>query len=328
MPGSPRRNRVDPWGDLHAVADRGLFTGNRGCLVSDDRQLVRHHQGTLWITCLTEFKGRRKELDTPRRWTPLFFLDDAVALAAGHRPCGECRPAAYRAFRDGVTVGLGAAEPVPAGELNRRLGAERLVRGGRGRGLERAGDRRLWRAAVDALPPGTVVADEARRALLVTGDAVRPFGFDGWGPTEAPPAGEVAVLTPPTSVLALAHGFEPVLHPSAEPEGSDGPDAHSNVTTATLPNLQVVMGCGRCGGFVLKRAYSSCSKAIYHAAKRLFDLATASILLVIAAPLMAAITVAIVVLTGTPILSRQSHLGRNGVSCPAVRTLRTTGRAG
>ncbi|MEZ5411381.1 MAG: hypothetical protein R2761_25345 [Acidimicrobiales bacterium] len=205
---------MDPWGDLRAEAARGLFTGNRGCLVDDDRQLVRHHRGSLWITCLTSFKGRRHELDQPRRWTPLFFLDDAVALAAGHRPCGECRPAAYRAYRDGVARGLGLpAGAVTAGDLNRRLAAERLSPG---RGMEQARHRRLWPAPIRGLPPGTVVVDPtAGRPLLVTGEGVRPFTFAGWGPQAPAPEGELSVLTPPTSVLALAHGFGPVLHPSA-----------------------------------------------------------------------------------------------------------------
>jgi hypothetical protein len=88
----PRRNRVDPWGDLHAVRARGLFTGNRGCIVDEREQVVRHHRSsTLWITCLTEFRDWRVPLARPNRWTPIFFLDDAVALAAGHRPCATCR---------------------------------------------------------------------------------------------------------------------------------------------------------------------------------------------------------------------------------------------
>jgi hypothetical protein len=83
-----RRNRVDPWGDLHAVDARGLLTGNRGSLVDDAGHVVRHHRSsTLWITCLTEFRGHRQPHDDPHRWTPIFFLDEAVALAAGHRPC-------------------------------------------------------------------------------------------------------------------------------------------------------------------------------------------------------------------------------------------------
>lgn len=214
---------MDPWGDLHAEPARGLFTGNRGCLVDDDRQLVRHHAGSLWITCVTEYKDRRHQLDQPRRWTPLFFLDDAVALAAGHRPCGECRPDAYRAYRDGVAAGIGvAARAVTAGDLNRRLAAERL---NRGRGLERAQDRRLWRAEIDVLPVGTVIVNHdppgesasasPGRSHLMTADGIRLFSFGGWGPIERPPSGEVAVLTPLTSVLALTHGFEAVLHHSA-----------------------------------------------------------------------------------------------------------------
>src|SRR5437764_6202708 len=72
---TPRRNRVDPWGDLHAVPDRGLFTGNRGCLVDSTGELARHHRGKLWITCLTTFPDRKHPLDEPHRWTPIFFLD-------------------------------------------------------------------------------------------------------------------------------------------------------------------------------------------------------------------------------------------------------------
>ena len=73
----PRRNRVDPWGDLHAVSPRGLFTGNRGCIVDEREQVVRHHRSsTLWITCLTEFRDWRVPLARPNRWTPIFFLDD------------------------------------------------------------------------------------------------------------------------------------------------------------------------------------------------------------------------------------------------------------
>ncbi|USQ76022.1 hypothetical protein [Ornithinimicrobium cryptoxanthini] len=101
----PRRNRVDPWGDLVAHPARGMFTGNRGCVVDDRGRVVRHHgNNLLWITCRLEFRGRRVELARPNRWTPLFFLDDAVALAAGHRPCGECRHTDYLAYRDGVTA--------------------------------------------------------------------------------------------------------------------------------------------------------------------------------------------------------------------------------
>ncbi len=207
-----RQNRVDPWGDLHADPARGLFTGNRGALVDDDRRVVRHHRSsTLWITCVLRFKDWRHPLDEPHVWTPLFFLDDAVALAAGHRPCATCRRADYLAYRDAVDAQDRSRRPSKAFELDRRLASERLRRG---RGLSRADDRPLWTAALDALPVGAVVVLDGV-PHLVGAATLQPFGFGGWGPRRSRDGGDVAVLTPPTSVAALAGGFRPTLHPSA-----------------------------------------------------------------------------------------------------------------
>jgi hypothetical protein len=209
----PRRNRVDPWGDLHAVASRGLFTGNRGCVVDDHEQVVRHHGSSLWITCVTEFRGWRWPLARPRRWTPLFFLDDAVALAAGHRPCATCRRGDYAAYRDAVARAVGASTPLLGSQLNQRLQAERLRRG---RGLPRAGDRIVWRAPFAELPDGAIIVAPDGACRLVLEDRLLRFTFDGWvDAVPRPAAGEATVLTPPTSVAALAHGYPPVLHPSA-----------------------------------------------------------------------------------------------------------------
>ena len=209
----PRRNRVDPWGDLQAVPARGLFTGNRGCLVDAAGRLVRHHRGSLWITCVTRFRAWRQPLGAAGRWTPIFFLDDAVALAAGHRPCGLCRRPAYTSYRDAVTRATGVGHPLPAAELNRRLSAERLRPG---RGVVRASDRRLWAAGIDTLPAGAVIVSRDQAPRLVLEDRLLPFSFDGWGlPIERPRRGEVQVLTPPTSVAALRHGYVPELHPSS-----------------------------------------------------------------------------------------------------------------
>ncbi|MET0460476.1 MAG: hypothetical protein ABW195_14590 [Ilumatobacteraceae bacterium] len=208
-----RRNRVDPWGDLHAVAARGTFTGNRGCLVDDDGTLVRHHRSTtLWITCRTSFRGWRHPLEAPHVWTPLFFLDDAVALAAGHRPCATCRRGDYRAYRDAVASADGGPPP-RAAELDRRLTSERLRRG---RGFDRRADRRLWSADVDDLPDATVIVGDDGCADVLLGDTVRSFSFDGWAsPRPRPRRRQVDVLTPPTSVAALRSGFAPTLHPSS-----------------------------------------------------------------------------------------------------------------
>ena len=209
----PRRNRVDPWGDLHASPERGLFTGNRGCLVDDRGRLTRHHRGPLWITCLLEHRGWRHPLERPGTWTPLFFLDEAVALAAGHRPCALCRRQAYLEYRGAVTKADGSDHPFLAGDLNRRLARERLRRGS---GLDRARDRILWTERVDRLPIGTVVVDEDRIPRLVLGDGLLRFTFGGWtGRRSRPRKGSIDVLTPPTSVAALANGYTPVLHPTA-----------------------------------------------------------------------------------------------------------------
>jgi hypothetical protein len=209
----PRRNRVDPWGDLHAVPEHGLFTGNRGCLVDDGGRLALHHRGTLWITCLLDYRGWRHPLERPGTWTPLFFLDEAVAMAAGHRPCGFCRRQAHLDYRDAVSRADGSDDPVKAGDLNLKLARERLHSG---RGLDRASDRMLWTGRIDRLPVGTVIADEDRIATLVLEDRLLRFSFGGWaGPRSRPRAGTVDVLTPPTSVAALANGYNPVLHPAA-----------------------------------------------------------------------------------------------------------------
>ena len=138
------------------------------------------------------------------RWTPIFFLDDAVALAAGHRPCGLCRREAYLEYRGAVGPGLLARD------LDRRLVAERLRRG---RGLVRAGDRLLWRASWADLPVGTVVSvDGGGPPRLVLSDRLLSFDFAGWrDPVDRPRRGDVDVLTPPTSVAALAGGFVPDL---------------------------------------------------------------------------------------------------------------------
>ncbi|MGR9092219.1 MAG: hypothetical protein ACU85U_16740 [Gammaproteobacteria bacterium] len=209
----PRRNRVDPWGDLHAVPGRGLFTGNRGCVVDDHENVVRHHGSALWIICQTKFRDWRWPLARPRRWTPLFFLDEAVALAAGHRPCALCRRDAYRAYRDAVTVAIGAPEPLHASDLNQRLHAERMQRG---RGLVRRADRIVWTQHYCDLPVGAVIVGAGGVPRLVQQHRLLRFTFDGWAaPEPRPDTGSANVLTPPTSFAALRHGYEPALHRSA-----------------------------------------------------------------------------------------------------------------
>src|SRR5580693_1727779 len=107
----PRQNRVTPDGMLIAVPDRGLFWGNRGSLHDSGGQLVRYSRGKAWAICVLSFKGRRRELWAPGRLTELFFLDEATGLAAGHRPCGECRYRDYQAFKDAWAAAHGGERP-------------------------------------------------------------------------------------------------------------------------------------------------------------------------------------------------------------------------
>ena len=120
---SPRQNRVTPTGQIVAIPLRGSWLGNRGILHDDAGRVIRNHASQLWIICRLSFRGRRAAQWQPHRYTVLFFHDEAVALAAGHRPCGECRHADYLAYREAVSAAVDA--PLRAGDLNRRLAAER-----------------------------------------------------------------------------------------------------------------------------------------------------------------------------------------------------------
>lgn len=174
--------------------------------------MARHHRGPLWITCLLAYDGWRHPLDRSGTWTPIFFLDDAVALAAGHRPCALCRRTAYVDYRGAVSRADGSSRLPGAGDLNRRLARERLRRG---RGLDRGPDRILTPERIDRLPPGAVIVDHDQIPRLVLEDRLLRFTFAGWAePRPRPRTGMVSVLTPPTSVAALANGYTPVLHPT------------------------------------------------------------------------------------------------------------------
>jgi hypothetical protein len=199
----PLQNRVTPFGELVAVAGRGLLTGNRGVLHDDERHIVRAWQVRRWIACRTEFRGRHRAIMRPRRWTELFFLDEATALAAGHRPCGECRNADYRRFRALWESAFGA--PANADAMDRVLHAERLD----GR------RKRTHSAGFATLPDGTYVALDGRAWLVWRGEllAWTDRGYVARRPR--PAAGAVLVLTPRPIVALLRAGYPASVHPSA-----------------------------------------------------------------------------------------------------------------
>src|SRR5437660_3963253 len=143
----PRQNRVTPYGELLAVPDRGMFWGNRGPLLDREGRLARYSRGQAWAICVLSFKGRRRQQWRPGRLTELYFLDEATGLAAGHRPCGECRFRDYQAFKAAWTIAH-PDEPVNAGAMNARLHADRL---------SAPGIRRTYRDRLEGLPDGTMI---------------------------------------------------------------------------------------------------------------------------------------------------------------------------
>ena len=197
-PATAARNRVTPMGDIEAFALRGAWTGNRGIL-HRDREIVRFHASDLWITCALRFRERWREQWLPGRFTWLFFHDEAVSFAAGHRPCAECRRASYDAYRAAWAEGLGV--PLPsAKDINQRLHGERIVRG--------THRRRVHELAWPELPDGAFVVSEAGAPMLVAGDALVAWTREGYGHRRArPPRGTARVLTPPSTLAALRAGY-------------------------------------------------------------------------------------------------------------------------
>ncbi len=201
----PLQNRVTPFGEIVALTGRGLLMGNRGILHDDARRIVRPWQTRRWIACRTEFRGRRRPIMRPHSWTELFFLDEAAAFAAGHRPCAECRCDDYRRFRSLWETCSGT--PAGADVMDATLHAERLD----GR------TKRTYRAELASLPDGTYVALEGRPWLVWDG-ALLAWSGSGYDARRArPPHLELDVLTPPSAVAVLAAGYGAAVHPSASP---------------------------------------------------------------------------------------------------------------
>ena len=193
-------NRVTPWGEVVAAPGRGAWMGNRGCLHPRDgaHRIARLQTTTRWITCVLSFRGRHVAQWVPGRYTPLFFLDEAVALAAGHRPCAECRRADFDAYRSAWAAAHGGSLP-RAREIDARLAGERLPAG-----CDRPTHRVAWRE----LSSGVVTVVDAT-AMTVDGDRLLPWRPDcTYGPPVARPArGDATVLTPPANVGALLAGY-------------------------------------------------------------------------------------------------------------------------
>ena len=202
----PLQNRVTPTGEIIATPHRGLFTGNRGIIHDPATKtlLKRRWSSPAWITCLCEFRGRWREVMGGRSWTELFFLDEATSFAAGHRACFYCRREDAKRFRAAWEAGNGLSG-VRAKEMDATLHRERLDRG----------RKRLHplRTPIAKLPDGAMVQQGSESLLIAQGRALT-WSPAGYNETESALA-DAMLLTPPSTLRALAAGYRPVLHPSA-----------------------------------------------------------------------------------------------------------------
>lgn len=202
----PLQNRVTPFGEVVAIPARGLFTGNRGILHDPATKTLLRRRWTTkaWIVCTLDWKGVRREPMVRRSWTELFFLDEATALAAGHRPCFYCRRAAALAFRDAWAAGQGIANP-RAAEMDAALHVERFD-------VRRKKKLHPLTTPIADLPDGAMIAAGGKVYVIVSG---RPllWTWEGYRAAEPLPAVD-GLVTPPSTVAALAAGYRVALHPS------------------------------------------------------------------------------------------------------------------
>ena len=206
----PLQNRVDPYGVIFRSPARGTFLGNRGgALHNDQREIVRQHKGRRWIACVLEFRGRKRSVMTPGRYTELFFLDEAVAFAAGHRPCAECRWQRFTAFRDAwkSRQGTHSAQPVRADEIDVELHRHRI---------DRRGSKVTYEANLNSLANGCFV-ELGGSAHLIWNGALFLWTPERYTRRISKPKGAtVTVLTPRPLVECFARGYVPEIHGSVD----------------------------------------------------------------------------------------------------------------
>jgi len=210
--GTERTNRVTPFGGLEATSARGSLMGNRGILHDDAGQLGKarwRHRS--WITCLLEFKGRHRTINAPGEYTELFFHDEAVSFAAGHRPCAQCRRQAYDRYRSAwrKAQNLDPNARLTAPEIDAELHRARV---------DQNGNQVTYRAHISDLPDGVFLIEQetSPKALLLWQGGLYPWDHDGYGrPYKACLAASVRVLTPLPQVLVLNSGYALSCYPGS-----------------------------------------------------------------------------------------------------------------
>ena len=204
----PYQNRLDPWGKLNAVNARGNFMGNRGVLHNEKKEIITTHKIKGWVTCLLDFKDRKRKIMTPRRYTELFFLDEATAFAAGHRPCAECRRKRYNEFKEiwlRVNGHLLGVQKTTVANIDKILQEERIHKK----------EKVTYMAKLNSLPDGTMI-DIASKAYLIWKNKLFLWSFSGYtlADIKIEKNAEVQVLTPKSYVNIFSAGFVPGVYGS------------------------------------------------------------------------------------------------------------------
>ncbi len=216
----PHPNRVTPFNELIATPTRGTLMGNRGVLHDDQRRIVRRFAHRNWVTCVLDFKGRHRQVMTPGRYTHLFFLDEATALAAGHRPCGECREADYVRFKEAWATVQGLdTGTVKAEDMDRVLHPERVV----GRGKHR--HKPTFHTRFGSIPDGVMFhrQEASQVALLKWINRAWDWTPEGYREGKMMDQGQrVEVLTPRTIVKVIWVVHVPMV-PWRLPAGRENP---------------------------------------------------------------------------------------------------------
>jgi hypothetical protein len=208
----PLQNRVNPYGTLIATPERGAWTGNRGVIHNALQQITKPFALKCWITCVLKYKDHHRKVMSPNRWTELFFLDDATALAAGHRPCGFCRHADYKRFKhlwlcaNGERYGL--TDKVRMNLIDACIHAERM---------DENGVKKTFKAQLATLPDGTFIAFEGQpEAYLWFQQNLYTWSFAGYSQLAQFDNSQIVdVLTPASYVAVLRAGYVPEVHLSA-----------------------------------------------------------------------------------------------------------------
>ena len=204
----PYQNKVDPWGNLNAVKSRGMFLGNRGVLHNEHQEIIASHRIKGWVTCLLEFKDRKRKVMTPKRYTELFFLDEVTAFSSGHRPCAECRRNRYNEFKEKWLEANGElleGKKPTAPNMDNIIHEERISKK----------KKVTYTSALGSLPDGTMIEINSKAYLLWESNLFE-WSFSGYSESDLDFTleDEVIVLTPLSYVKTFSKGYLPEVHKS------------------------------------------------------------------------------------------------------------------